>query len=200
MKRRLYLTFVFASLSLLAVVVGLFARSCVVCDGFVRIAGGNLTEVRVARGRVGILRVYGAAKPDARGTERVRWAFLTIPEFWTAPGAFTARVPAGWRFGGFEYRAGQQTYAYKDSPTDPHSFDFLDRQDRRIVVPYWPVAVAAAWPLWLFVLRFGRRRLSAVLVGRRAAKAGRCSACGYDLRASPDRCPECGLPAVVRSG
>jgi hypothetical protein len=40
------------------------------------------------------------------------------------------------------------------------------------------------------------RRLRADYVRRRL---GRCKRCGYDLRASPQRCPECGTPAPAVS-
>ena len=50
-------------------------------------------------------------------------------------------------------------------------------------------------PHWflVLVLLIAPLRLSFVrLKGRSRFRAGRCVACGYDLRASPDRCPECG--------
>ena len=56
-----------------------------------------------------------------------------------------------------------------------------------------------AIPMWLTVLVFGI--LPAIwlwrrLRGRRRIRTGLCSACGYDLRATPDRCPECGATSV----
>jgi len=54
-------------------------------------------------------------------------------------------------------------------------------------IPYWFFLVIAA-PYLLYTLMDlpNQRR-------RNRFAAGRCIACGYDLRHSPDRCPECGV-------
>ena len=51
-------------------------------------------------------------------------------------------------------------------------------------VPYWFLAgLAALLPIgWVYTRARGRRR----------SRNGRCAGCGYDLRESPERCPECG--------
>jgi hypothetical protein len=58
-----------------------------------------------------------------------------------------------------------------------------------IAVPHWLLALVAAILPTVFGVRFVRRR--------RLARLGLCPACGYDLRASPERCPECGMPQVA---
>ena len=60
------------------------------------------------------------------------------------------------------------------------------------LVPCWFLAlVSGVLPLvWLT-----RWRRNAIIARRRIA--GQCTACGYDLRASPDRCPECGVSEAL---
>jgi hypothetical protein len=53
-----------------------------------------------------------------------------------------------------------------------------------VTLPYWFLALLTATPVvlkWRSLSRLRRRR-----------RLGLCLRCGYDLRASPQRCPECG--------
>jgi hypothetical protein len=58
------------------------------------------------------------------------------------------------------------------------------------------------FPHWFGALVFAA--LPAVRLARRLSRArwpvGYCPACGYDLRATPGRCPECGTHGTVRDG
>ena len=73
--------------------------------------------------------------------------------------------------------------------THPHleinsagSWVFLGQQTE-LVVPLWAVCTLFFLPLFA-LLRLRRPH--------HPARPGVCQSCGYDLRATPDRCPECG--------
>jgi hypothetical protein len=64
--------------------------------------------------------------------------------------------------------------------------------ERTVSIPYWlptSIAILACWSIG----RADRRE-------RTRQRRGLCPACGYDVRATPDRCPECGFvpPHVQR--
>jgi 4-amino-4-deoxy-L-arabinose transferase-like glycosyltransferase len=69
-----------------------------------------------------------------------------------------------------------------------------------VFVRFWQLLVIVSLPA-LVLAAF------AISSRVRAPRQGRCAICGYDLRASPDRCPECGTavrrlsnPALQRTG
>ncbi len=99
--------------------------------------------------------------------KRAFYAWLVMSEFGHRWGGFGAAVNA---------RAGSARLPYA----------------REVVVPHWFIVLATAVLPLLWATRHIRRsRMSAC-----RAEAGLCLTCGYDLRGTPDRCPECGaVPA-----
>jgi hypothetical protein len=91
------------------------------------------------------------------------------------PGALPARPGVqDFAWHGFEYHA------------DVRNVRPNDRWVRQIWFPHWTLGILGIIPLIALFLRGARRRSR--------IRRGLCGECGYDLRASQHRCPECGTP------
>jgi hypothetical protein len=109
----------------------------------------------------------------------------------------------GWNFR--QYRPIRSPLFYVDSPTIPGRLGFhVLHQNWPVgwdVVPsgrmdtygvefhYWFLTV-----VFLVIFAIAMRRLAAA----RSVDPAICKSCGYDLRATPDRCPECGTPPSAK--
>jgi hypothetical protein len=79
-------------------------------------------------------------------------------------------------------------FVEKHSPLSPAPARAMQMRSLECVIPLWSlVLLLGILPAVWFPITLRRRR---------RARQGHCPACGYDLRASPDRCPECGSPAA----
>ena len=141
--------------------------------------------VTVADGRL-LLRAEsndgGSGDPVPAGTSLV-WTWeagvrpKVEPARWSYRDRGSRQSPAGWRWAALGLTAERH-----DEP------GFWTRS---LEVPCsWLALALAAGPAGSLVLRARRCRELA----RR--QAGLCPRCGYDLRASPERCPECGATAA----
>jgi hypothetical protein len=83
-------------------------------------------------------------------------------------------------------------YARSDPPTMWNAIGlkwYSGPTHSSICFPYWLAAIlTAAAPAFSIAARVRRRR---------RIEAGQCLSCGYDLRATPGRCPECGATATT---
>jgi hypothetical protein len=109
----------------------------------------------------------------------------------------------GWRYGvtGWQKISGRANPLIGTLPSDLAGFRvFYDdsyvlsppgrTKNRAYTIPLWaPTAVLIFWPAGNFV-RWGRKRLR--------ERTGRCQTCGYDMRASLEKCPECGATGKDR--
>jgi hypothetical protein len=177
-RRRLFTFGSIVSLLLWVAVCALWARSHVVRDyawAWLPWPGADGRSIKVdadsGGGQVEIAwHVWTAAERAAvqrnNALAGVNWYHRTFPD---VPRQYARSIPpTAWNAAGFKWYRG---------PTHAS-----------VSAPYWSAALLSAVLPVAWVATRWRRRWRLV--------AGRCPACGYDLRASPHRCPECGTPAA----
>jgi hypothetical protein len=160
------------SLLLSLLLVGLWARSFYRLDEVSRVTAQSEMQGAISfRGAVHLSR----ATARTAGVRATRWDTLAI-----APSTTWAdHYPTGlsWYHLGFG-GAG----AVGESRLTPWLF-----RNEVLIVPYWAICAVTLLPLVPSSSRSIRRQVR--------KRRGQCLTCGYDLRASPGRCPECGTAA-----
>jgi hypothetical protein len=173
MKRRLLNVLTALSLLLFVAVVAVWVRSYFAAEYVWYQPAGRVIELIATKGKLECYRARFGANSRFAFTER--FGRRPGPPWDIVPGG--PGSPGGWNFAGFGHV--RVVDASGDVTMD--------------VVPLWALVLAAAVAPALGL----RRRL----LRRARGRTGLCPVCGYDLRATPDRCPECGtktdLPAVA---
>lgn len=173
---------VWVSTALLALVIALWIRSYFYHDLIgVGVEGGHVHMIQSVLGMVHC--VTNLEFVGEGGFEHAAWRFVESPAWNGGMSGYPMRVQ--WRWGGFVW----QNYLQYHNPIQIGE-PFFTSPARLIVIPYRWLALLLSIPPLLAVVGFAKRRRDTTRKRR-----GLCAQCGYDLRATPQRCPECGTLA-----
>jgi hypothetical protein len=171
-----------ASLALWAAAVVLWVRSYHTSDWVARIdldGNGRTTELGAAtiRGTFGVYwgRAWIAGTSAPAQTIH-QYNSQRVDRVMMLPLRRNARQVAGFGW-----------YSLYNQPTAMGSYS----RHSEIQVPGWFVVGILGIPTVLLVRR--------VVLARRNRRLNLCPCCGYDLRATPDRCPECGTETTAKN-
>lgn len=105
--------------------------------------------------------------------------------------AWLNQLPPGitFQFMGLQFRRSNTFLGVTNSPRYLSMFGTISW----LTLPYWQIVVLFSILPAIYLLRFKERRRADRI------RRGLCGECGYDLRASPDRCPECGAVPPVNN-
>jgi hypothetical protein len=203
MKRRVLNLLTAGSLLLCVAVVVLWARSASRRDNlwFCSREGGRLWWFESAPGRVAVRTAAGwpAAAPVRRTSAPAAAEIGALVLANERPAVMTRdNVQRSLGVSVQEWRDRRNwlllrhgTVVTTDDPTATEREFGPPMRYAELVLPHWMLAMVTAVPslaVWVAArLRSRRARLR--------ARHGVCPACGYDLRATPDRWPECGAAA-----
>jgi hypothetical protein len=118
----------------------------------------------------------------------VPWDYLNEPRF-----SWSHYPTDAGGMGSFEFHGGRTTLGFGTLSFDverggTHGDNEEKDRERDVLFPLWFVALLLAIPPAAWARGAWKRTR-----GVHRARLGLCTNCGYNLRATPDRCPECGL-------
>jgi hypothetical protein len=175
LRRRLLNLLALPSAVFCVVAAIMWVRSHRTCD-CVSISGAHRSSALESdRGRLSVVITWYEAPKPLPG-----WQVRRHRELYWDP----TLIPAAWAGFGFE---GRRVMGLPSTASGQPRWTLS-----ALTVPYWAV-VGVSLPAPLLTL--ARR----VVEGSRRRR-GRCPVCGYDLRATPQRCPECGAPPAAPQG
>jgi len=176
------------SLALFLATTVLWLRAHVVQDVIaLSVRGDRLIRVHIKENGVVIASIAGWPRREAFSWRR-DW---TGKAGYAVPVMFDGKTMSGKSVvPGVSYSSGTGTVT---DPALPSAVTSVVSGKIVVIVWLWPLALtlALAGPLTTMAARHW-----AVRRDRRAK--GRCVSCGYDLRATPERCPECGDTPVAQ--